>query len=87
MQKSNLVVFCGHIFTLSPKKSLLSQSPSLLISRRYQLNGLQRSPIEAAHRNALQQRMNLSGQKWSIDGANTIANLRCYKKGGSWGLN
>lgn len=43
-------------------------------------------PIEAAHRNVLQQRMKLSGQKWSIDGANAIANLRCYKKGGSWGL-
>ena len=43
-------------------------------------------PIEAAHRNVLQQRMKLSGQKWSIEGANAIANLRCYKKGGSWGL-
>ena len=43
-------------------------------------------PIEAAHRNVLQQRMKLSGQKWSIDGANAIANLRCYKKGGSWGV-
>ena len=41
-------------------------------------------PIEAAHRNVLQQRMKLSGQKWSIDGANAIANLRCYYKGGSW---
>ena len=43
-------------------------------------------PIEAAHRNVLQQRMKLSGQKWSIDGANAIANLRCYKKGGAWGI-
>jgi len=43
-------------------------------------------PIEAAHRNVLQQRMKLSGQKWSIDGANAIANLRCYKKGGYWNL-
>ncbi len=30
-------------------------------------------PIEAAHRSVIQQRMKLSGQKWSIDGAN--ANL------------
>lgn len=43
-------------------------------------------PIEAAHRNVLQQRMKLSGQKWSIDGANATANLRCYSKGGSWKL-
>lgn len=43
-------------------------------------------PIEAAHRNVLQQRLKLSGQKWSIEGANAIANLRCYEKGGSWPL-
>lgn len=43
-------------------------------------------PIEAAHRNVLQQRMKLSGQKWSIEGANAIANLRCFNKGGAWGL-
>ena len=41
-------------------------------------------PIEAAHRNVLQQRMKLSGQKWTISGANAIANLRCYRKSGAW---
>jgi hypothetical protein len=41
-------------------------------------------PIEAAHRSVIQQRMKLSGQKWSIDGANAIANLRCYRKSGAW---
>ena len=41
-------------------------------------------PIEAAHRSVIQQRMKLSGQKWSIKGANAMANLRCYKKGGAW---
>lgn len=34
-------------------------------------------PIEVAHRSVIQQRMKLSGQKWSIKGANAIANLRC----------
>jgi hypothetical protein len=34
-------------------------------------------PVEAAHRSVLQTRMKLSGQKWSIIGANAIANLRC----------
>lgn len=43
-------------------------------------------PIEAAHRNVLQQRMKLSGQKWSVKGANAIANLRCYRKGGVWAI-
>ena len=43
-------------------------------------------PIEAEHRNVLQQRMKLYGPKWSIDGANEIANLRCYKKSGAWDI-
>lgn len=43
-------------------------------------------PIEAAHRSVIQQRMKLSGQKWSIDGACAMANLRCYKKGDNWDL-
>lgn len=41
-------------------------------------------PIEAAHRSVIQQRMKLSGQKWSIDGANAVATLRCYSCSKSW---
>jgi hypothetical protein len=41
-------------------------------------------PIEAAHRSVIQQRLKLSGQKWSIPGAQAIANLRCYKHSGAW---
>jgi len=43
-------------------------------------------PIEAAHRSVLQSRMKLSGQKWSINGVNAIANLRCLFKSNSWGI-
>lgn len=43
-------------------------------------------PIESAHRSVLQQRMKLSGQKWSVNGANPMANLRCYHKSGAWNL-
>lgn len=43
-------------------------------------------PIEAAHRSVIQQRLKLSGQKWSIPGAQAIANLRCYKQSNSWGI-
>ncbi len=43
-------------------------------------------PIEAAHRSVIQQRMKLSGQKWSVPGAQAIANLRCYKQSGAWGM-
>lgn len=43
-------------------------------------------PIEAAHRSVIQQRLKLSGQKWSIKGAQAVANLRCYKQSGAWGM-
>ncbi len=43
-------------------------------------------PIEAAHRNVIQQRLKLSGQRWSIKGAQAIANLRCYEKSGAWNI-
>jgi hypothetical protein len=41
-------------------------------------------PIEAAHRSVIQQRLKLSGQKWSIKGAQAMTNLRCYKHSGAW---
>jgi hypothetical protein len=41
-------------------------------------------PIESAHRNVLQQRLKLSGQRWSIDGAQAIANLRAFNKSNLW---
>lgn len=43
-------------------------------------------PIEAAHRSVIQQRLKLSGQKWSITGAQAIANLRCYKQSQAWSM-
>jgi hypothetical protein len=41
-------------------------------------------PIEAANKSVIQRRLKLSGQKWSIDGANAIANLRCLKESNAW---
>ncbi len=54
--------------------------------KTYRENGLLigSGPIEAAHRSVIQQRMKLSGQKWTIKGANAMANLRCYKNSGAW---
>jgi hypothetical protein len=40
--------------------------------------------IEAAHRNVVQQRLKLSGQRWSQQGAQQIANLRACKKSNQW---
>lgn len=41
-------------------------------------------PIEAAHRHVIQQRMKLSGQRWTINGAQQIANLRATNKSNKW---
>lgn len=40
--------------------------------------------IEAAHRNVIQKRLKLSGQRWTIKGAQQITNLRTYKKSNNW---
>lgn len=40
--------------------------------------------IESAHRNVVQQRLKLSGQRWSIKGAQQIVNLRAYRKSNLW---
>jgi hypothetical protein len=41
-------------------------------------------PIEAAHRHLIQQRLKLSGQRWTIAGAQKIASLRVCYKSGQW---
>lgn len=41
-------------------------------------------PIEAAHRHVIQQRMKLSGQRWTIKGAQQMANLRVAYKSNQW---
>lgn len=40
--------------------------------------------IESAHRNVIQQRMKLSGQRWSHNGVQCIANLRTCSKSDNW---
>jgi hypothetical protein len=40
--------------------------------------------IESANRNVVQQRLKLSGQRWTIRGAQQIVNLRAYKLSNRW---
>lgn len=40
--------------------------------------------IESSHRNVVQQRLKLSGQRWSLEGAQRIVNLRACKKSNQW---
>ena len=41
-------------------------------------------PIESAHRNIIQKRLKLSGQRWGKSGAQQIANLRVAHKSNDW---
>lgn len=42
--------------------------------------------IESAHRTIIQQRLKLSGQRWTKQGAQQILNLRTAKKSGQWNI-
>lgn len=41
-------------------------------------------PIEAAHRNVIQQRLKLAGQRWTLSGAQQVANLRVLRRSDRW---
>lgn len=41
-------------------------------------------PIESAHRDVLQERLKLSGQRWTFAGWQAVANLRALEKGNQW---
>lgn len=43
-------------------------------------------PMEAAHRHVIQHRMKLSGQRWTVQGAQQMATLRTLNKSGKWNL-
>ena len=53
---------------------------------RYQEQGLLigSGAIEAAHRHVVQQRLKLSGQRWSKHGAQHVVNLRACRKSKQW---
>jgi hypothetical protein len=54
--------------------------------RRYRHNGwlIGSGPIEAAHRTVVQQRLKLSGQRWTIPNAQNVLNLRACNLSGQW---
>ena len=41
-------------------------------------------PIESAHRNVIQKRLKLSGQRWTKYGVQTMASLRVAHKSNNW---
>jgi hypothetical protein len=71
------------------KETLLryyQQNQSRMQYKTYKDKGLLigSGPMEAAHRNVVQQRLKLSGQRWTIQGAQYIVNLRATKKSHQW---
>lgn len=42
--------------------------------------------IESAHRTDIQKRLKLAGQRWSIEGAQQVLNLRVMRMSGKWNL-
>jgi len=89
VMKNTRKLQCNHAPAKEAKKNLLkyfNDHEDRMMYKTFREKGflIGSGPIEAAHRSVIQQRMKLSGQKWSIDGANAIANLRCYKKSGAW---
>ena len=71
------------------KKTILTyyeNNRSRMLYGSYRKQGLLigSGPIEAAHRNIIQKRLKLAGQRWSKKGAQWIANLRVYRKSERW---
>ena len=71
------------------KKTILTyyeNNRSRMLYGSYRKQGLLigSGPIEAAHRNVIQKRLKLAGQRWSKKGAQWIANLRVYRKSKRW---
>lgn len=55
--------------------------------KRYQQIGcgiIGSGAIEAAHRTVVQKRMKQSGQRWSMEGAQNMLNLRVTRKNLQW---
>ena len=57
-----------------------------MMYKTFKNNGLMigSGPIEAAHRNVIQQRLKRSGQRWTRKGLQQVANLRAELKSNNW---
>ena len=66
--------------------SYYTNNQQRMLYSTYKENGycLGSGAIESAHRNVVQQRLKLSGQRWSLNGAQQIVNLRAYHKSNRW---
>ena len=86
-----------HIAEIEPASEALAEAQSKLLhyygsNRERMLYGSYRrlgyligsGPIESAHRHVIHKRMKLSGQRWTIKGAQAMANLRVAYASNQW---
>jgi hypothetical protein len=66
--------------------SYLQHNRGRMLYGSYRARGLMigSGPIESAHRNVIQQRLKLAGQRWSPVGAQAVLNLRLLHKSSHW---
>lgn len=78
----------GVLYTIAKEKILtyFQNNKSRMLYGTYTKLGLLigSGPIEAAHRNVIQKRLKLAGQRWTKKGAQYIANLRTCRKSNRW---
>lgn len=68
-------------------QTYLNNNKDKMLYGTYKKNGwlVGSGPIEAAHRTVIQKRLKVSGQRWTIPGAQQVLNLRVAHKNDNWG--
>ena len=73
--------------SLSKLKAYINENKNRMMYRTYKKQGFEigSGAIESAHRTIIQQRAKLSGQRWTMDGVQSILSLRSIYHSGRWG--
>lgn len=82
-------VKCNTLARQKAKKKILTyyeNNEARMKYKTYRTKGLLigSGPIESAHRTVIQKRLKQSGQRWTIKGAQFVANLRVANMSGLW---
>lgn len=88
IENINKIKVRGKVKTAAKDKilSYYNNNHDRMLYKTYRQRGLLigSGPIEAAHRFVLQKRLKQSGQKWTIQGAQAVTNLRIAALNGMW---
>jgi hypothetical protein len=72
--------------SLSNLKTYINENQNRMLYKTYKKQGLEigSGAIESAHRTIIQQRAKLSGQRWTMEGVQSILSLRATYHSGRW---